>query len=160
MGIFSSFKKPAKKEEKAAKREPKVKVAKKEEVKMEPEIKEQKIKEEKAAIKPTKTNKELKEKILSKKEFHGVLIRPLITEKSTGLGILNKYVFAVDIGANKIQIAQAILNRYGVKPASVNILNFSGKKVRMGRSFGTRKGWKKAIITLPEGQAIQIQEGT
>ena len=158
MSIFDKFKKPANKEEKAAKREPKVKVVK-EEAKAEPEIKEQKIKEEKAAIKLTKINKELKEKILSKKEFHGVLIRPLITEKSTDLGALNKYVFAVDVDANKIQITQAILSRYGVKPASVNILNFSGKKVRMGRSFGTRKGWKKAIITLPEGQTIQIQEG-
>lgn len=157
MSIFDKFRKPTKKEEKTAKKEPVIKVAEKE-VKIESKKAEIK-KEEKLQVKTAMTDKELKEKILSGKEFYGILLRPLITERSTDLTSLNKYVFAVAKEANKIQVAQAILSRYGIKPIKVNILNISGKKVRMGRSFGKRKNWKKAIVTLPEGQTIKLQEG-
>ncbi|MFA5047908.1 MAG: 50S ribosomal protein L23 [Patescibacteria group bacterium] len=89
-------------------------------------------------------------------KIYNVLIRPLVTEKVTNLNKFNKYVFAVAEKANKIQIAQAILSRYGVKPLRVNVLNYAGKKVRYGRSAGKMKNWRKAVITLPEGKSIDI----
>lgn len=118
-------------------------------------------------VKPTKTEatevkasmpvKETKEK--GKKPVLGVLLKPLITEKATTLTKFNQYVFMVSGEANKISVAQAIAGRYGVKPLAVNILNQLGKQVRHGRSTGKTKDWKKAIVTLPEGKTIQVQEG-
>lgn len=88
-----------------------------------------------------------------------ILDKPLVTEKVSNLGALNKYVFAVAKSANKIEVAKAVEQVYGVKPLAVNIINMEGKKARYGRIGGRRKDWKKAIITLPEGQAIKVYEG-
>ncbi len=88
-----------------------------------------------------------------------VIIKPLITEKVSGLGALNKYVFAVAKNTNKIEIAKAMNETYGIKPTAVNIVRMIGKKARYGRIAGRRKDWKKAIVTLPEGQTIKIYEG-
>lgn len=88
-----------------------------------------------------------------------VIVKPLITEKVSGLGVLNKYVFAVAKDTNKIEIAKAIKEIYGIKPTAVNIVRMIGKKARYGRISGKRKDWKKAIITLPEGKVIKIYEG-
>jgi len=88
-----------------------------------------------------------------------VLAKPLITEKASVMGGENKYFFAVSKDANKIEITKAIKQVYGVSPASVNIINVRGKKVRSGRTMGQRKDWKKAIITLPKGVTIKIYEG-
>jgi len=87
------------------------------------------------------------------------LIRPLITEKATALNQLNKYAFEVSVRANKIQIADAIDQRYNVRPSSVNVINNRGRQVRFGKSSGTTRSWKKAIVTLPEGKTIQLHEG-
>lgn len=88
-----------------------------------------------------------------------VLLRPLVTEKGSHLGIENKYLFEVDYNTNKIEVAKAIESAYGVKPTKVNIMKFDGKKVSRGRNEGRRKRWKKAIVTLPKGKTIQIYEG-
>ncbi len=88
-----------------------------------------------------------------------VLIRPLITEKAANLGSENKYVFEVAEDANKIEIAKAVDEVYGVKPISINIIRVKGKSVRHGRKTGKRKDWKKAIVMLPEGKSINIYEG-
>lgn len=88
-----------------------------------------------------------------------VLVKPLITEKAGNLGALNKYVFAVSMGANKIEAAKAVKEIYGVKPVSVNFIKMTGKKARYGRTSGKRKDWKKAVITLPAGQSIKVYEG-
>jgi len=88
-----------------------------------------------------------------------VLLKPLVTEKVSNLGILNKYVFAVATDANKIEVAKAVKEIYGVSPISVNIINRLGKKARYGRISGKRKDWKKAIVTLPKGETIKIYEG-
>ena len=89
----------------------------------------------------------------------GILVRPLITEKASDLSQYNKHVFEVSVSANKIQIAQAIEDRYGVLPTKINIINNRGRSVRYGRSTGTTRSWKKAVITLPEGKTIKIHEG-
>jgi large subunit ribosomal protein L23 len=88
-----------------------------------------------------------------------VLLRPLVTEKGSHLGIENKYLFEVGYDTNKIEVAKAIEITYGVKPTKVNIMKFEGKVVRRGRNAGRRKRWKKAIVTLPKGKTIQIYEG-
>ena len=88
-----------------------------------------------------------------------ILVKPLITEKAANLGSESKYVFAVSIEANKIEIAKAINEIYGIKPIAVNVIRVGGKKVRHGRIQGRRKNWKKAIVTLPKGKTINIYEG-
>ena len=89
----------------------------------------------------------------------GVLLRPIITERTSALNALNQYVFEVAPSANKIIVAKAVLSRYGIKPIRVNISNYPGHSVRYGRNAGRTKSWKKAIITLPEGKSINIYEG-
>jgi len=75
----------------------------------------------------------------------------LLTEK------LNKYVFRVSTRANKIQIKQAIERLFNKKVASVNTCNYAGKKKRERRAdFGRKAHWKKAIVTLKEGEKIDL----
>lgn len=90
---------------------------------------------------------------------YSILIKPLVTEKATNLGAHNQYVFMVAKNANKIEIAKAINAVYNVKPTSVNLINMKGKKVSRGKVTGSRKDWKKAIVTLAAGQTIQVYEG-
>lgn len=88
-----------------------------------------------------------------------VIVQPLISEKAAGLAGANQYVFIVRKGANRLQVRTAIKSMYGVSPLGVNILNVRGKKVRFGRKEGARSDWKKAIVTLPAGQTINVHEG-
>jgi large subunit ribosomal protein L23 len=88
-----------------------------------------------------------------------ILIKPLVTEKSAIAESKNKYSFVVVKSANKNQIKTAIAEVYGVKPASVNVANMEGRRVRFGKSMGRRNDYKKAIITLPEGKTIDIHSG-
>jgi len=88
-----------------------------------------------------------------------VLKKPQITEKAGNLGVLNQYVFVVDIKANKITIAKAVKAIYGVKPTAVRIIRCQGKTKRYGRTIGRRKDWKKAIVSLPAGKTINLYEG-
>jgi len=88
-----------------------------------------------------------------------VIVRPLISEKAANLAGANQYVFVVRKNANRVQVRTAIKTMYGVSPLSINILNVPGKKVRFGRREGSRSDWKKAIITLPAGQTINVYEG-
>ncbi|XOU94505.1 MAG: 50S ribosomal protein L23 [Candidatus Kerfeldbacteria bacterium] len=104
-----------------------------------------------------------KKKIKTKKEDTGdaykVLIKPMVTEKGSYLGVNNQYVFEVSVNTNKIEVKKAIKQVYGVMPINVNTINVSGKKIRYGKTEGKTKNWKKAIITLAKGDKIEIQEG-
>ena len=88
-----------------------------------------------------------------------VIVKPLISEKSAILAGANQYVFVVRKDANRIQVRSAMKTMYGVSPLSINILNVRGKKVRFGRREGVRSDWKKAIVTLPAGQTINVYKG-
>ena len=88
-----------------------------------------------------------------------VLRRPLVTEKSTMLSAVGKYVFAVALGANKPQIAEAVEKAFNVHVVEVNTMHVRGKVKRMGKSKGTQASWKKAIVTLQPGEQIQVFEG-
>ncbi len=86
------------------------------------------------------------------RDARDVIIRPLISEKSTDLMEDNKYTFVVSEKANKIEIKQALEEIFGVEVEKVNTANFKGKKKRLGRfPEGKQPSWKKAIITLAEG---------
>lgn len=88
-----------------------------------------------------------------------VILRPIVTEKSAHLAATGQYIFEIDPRANKIQVKHAIRSMYSVMPTSVNIQNLDGKDVRYGRTRGTRRNWKKAIVTLPKGKKIEVYEG-
>lgn len=90
-----------------------------------------------------------------------VIIKPIITEKMTQIGEkLNRYGFLVDRKANKLQIAQAVKDLYGVEVASVNTMVFSGKNksrfTKSGVLSGRTNTRKKAIITLAKGETIDF----
>jgi large subunit ribosomal protein L23 len=86
------------------------------------------------------------------KDARAVIIRPLISEKSSGLMEEMKYTFMVSKKANKIEIKRALEEIFDVKVKAVNTANFKGKRKRLGRyPMGKQPSWKKAVITLAEG---------
>ncbi|EHG20584.1 50S ribosomal protein L23 [Selenomonas infelix ATCC 43532] len=88
-----------------------------------------------------------------------ILVRPLITERTTQLMAEGKYVFVVAKAANKIEIAKAVSEIFKVKVAKVNTVNVIGKTKRMGRTQGKRPDYKKAIVKLAPGESIEFFEG-
>lgn len=89
-------------------------------------------------------------------KHYDIIKRPIITEKSIALKEQNnKYTFAVDPKANKIEIKEAVEAIFNVKVLSVNTLNVAGKAKRMGKYEGTTSAYKKAIVELAEGQTIE-----
>jgi len=91
------------------------------------------------------------------KKSYVIIKSPLLTEKATDLGSLNKYSFWVDKRSNKVQIHDAIEDIYKVKVTSVNVLNVRGKLKRLRtREKGLTSSWKKAIVTLKEGHQIKV----
>ncbi len=89
-------------------------------------------------------------------EARDILIRPLITEKSTELMTEGKYVFVVAKKANKIEIAKAVKEIFDVKVEKVNTVNVKGKTKRIGRTSGKRPDYKKAIVKLAAGETIEF----
>ena len=91
-------------------------------------------------------------------EPHDIVQTASLTQKSTLLSEkLNKYVFRVSPRANKIQIKQAIERLFQKKVVDVNTCNYAGKKKReRTANFGRRAHWKKAIVTLAEGEKIEL----
>ncbi|MEK7158377.1 MAG: 50S ribosomal protein L23 [Patescibacteria group bacterium] len=87
-----------------------------------------------------------------------ILLQPLTSEKTTYLNALRQYTFEVTINATKIDIARAVRAVYGVIPVKVNVARGKGKPVRFGRFQGRQKRWKKAIVTLREGESIQVYD--
>lgn len=87
-----------------------------------------------------------------------IILRPLITEKNTNMMELNKYSFQVDRKATKPQIKRAIESIFGVTVTNVHTMNRRGKRRRRGRDFGYTADWKKAIVTLEEGDTIEMFE--
>lgn len=85
-----------------------------------------------------------------------VIVRPVVTEKTTDLGEHDKYVFEVATEANKSEVKQAVERFFGVKVLDVRTLNVKGKPKRLGRHLGRRKDWKKAIVTVQSGDKIDL----
>jgi large subunit ribosomal protein L23 len=95
------------------------------------------------------------------REIHpyAVLLRPIITEKTTVLTGADKYDVEVDLRANKNQIKEAVQVAYNVRVNEVNTMVMKGKPKRFGRKITNRPDWKKAIVTLVPGDKIELFEG-
>ncbi|MFH1594458.1 MAG: 50S ribosomal protein L23 [Candidatus Omnitrophota bacterium] len=90
------------------------------------------------------------------REPYSVIVSLIRTEKSGRLMPLNKYMFCVGMSANKIEIRKAIEDIYKVKVASVNTAIVRGKMKRVRFALGKTSDWKKAIVTLKQGDKIDI----
>ena len=92
---------------------------------------------------------------------YDIIKRPIITEQSMEQSEMKRYTFEVDKRANKIEIARAVEEIFGVKVAKVNTLNMRGKEKRLGaRPAGRRPSWKKAMVTLTaDSKPIEFFEG-
>jgi large subunit ribosomal protein L23 len=93
------------------------------------------------------------------KDPRDVVLKPVVSEKSYALLDNGVYTFVVHPDANKTEIRQAVEAIFGVRVTNVNTLNRKGKKKRRGRWFGTRPDTKRAIVTLAEGDRIDLFEG-
>jgi large subunit ribosomal protein L23 len=91
--------------------------------------------------------------------LYELLRRPVITEKNTFLQDQNKYSFEVFKDANKQQIKKAVEEAFNVKVISVNMITMPSKTRRVGRRQVKTSPWKKAIVTLQEGNKIEYFEG-
>ena len=89
-----------------------------------------------------------------------VIIKPIITERTSLLMEEDKHTFQVAVNANKIQIKNAVEEIFDVKVAKVRTMRMQGKMKRMGVHIGRRPSWKKAIVSLtPDSKPIEIFEG-
>ena len=93
------------------------------------------------------------------KDHRDVLLAPVVSEKSYGLLDENKYTFLVHPGANKTEIKIAVEKVFGVKVSSVNTINREGKRKRTRTGWGRRNATKRAIVTVAEGDRIDIFGG-
>ena len=88
-----------------------------------------------------------------------VLISPVVSEKSYGQIVENRYTFKVHQDAHKTQIRQAVEQLFEVHVVAVNVIKMQPKPKRRGLIKGTRPGWKKAIVEVKAGEKIDIFEG-
>ena len=89
-----------------------------------------------------------------------IVVRPLITEKSSAAYQTRKeYAFEVHPDANKHQIAEALERQFGIHVTAVRTMQVRRREVTRGRVRGTTARWKKAIVTLKEGESLPIFEG-
>jgi large subunit ribosomal protein L23 len=91
---------------------------------------------------------------------YDIVKRPLITEKSTTQKEAhNQLTFEVDRRANKVEIRRAIEKIFNVRVLDVRTIQMKGKVKRFGRSLGKRRNWKKAMVTLAQGEHVEFFEG-
>ncbi len=91
------------------------------------------------------------------KQAYGVIIRPIVTEKTSALKAeANKVTFEVKKSANKIDVKTAVEGLFDVKVEDVSTSIMRGKAKRVGRSFGRRHNWKKAVVTLKKGTDLDV----
>ena len=97
---------------------------------------------------------------MSNQDLFNVLKRPLITEKANDLkDQYNQYAFEVGFDANKVEIRRAVETLFEVRVTDIRTSVVRGKKKRVGRNFGKRPNWKKALVTLRDGDTIDFFEG-
>ena len=91
------------------------------------------------------------------KRIDNIILRPLLTEKASMLQeAQNTYAFEVDKGSSKIEIKQAVQALFGVQVTKVCTQVVRGKNKRFGRYYGKRSNWKKAFVTVAEGDALDF----
>ncbi len=140
-------------------KKPKKKKIEKKEVKKTSEVKEEMAEGKKEIKRETSPESKKISELPVKKGFniaYRTLKTPHITEKVGDLAKKNQYVFKIWPGANKTEIKKAIQDIYGVDVLDVRIIKISRKPRRLGKQRGWRKGYKKAIIKIKEGQKMEI----
>ncbi len=93
------------------------------------------------------------------KDYRDIVIRPIITERGNDSMSIGRYIFEVSIDSNKLQIKKAVEDLFKVNVEDVNTMIVKGKLRGIGRSKGKRKNWKKAVVSLREGDSIPLFEG-
>jgi large subunit ribosomal protein L23 len=96
--------------------------------------------------------------MMQNRDPRAIILRPVVSEKSYGMIAQNRYTFEVDKRATKPQIADAVTEIFGVTVEKVNTMNVAGKPRRLRYRAGTTRSWKKAIVTLKEGDSIEFFE--
>ena len=96
---------------------------------------------------------------MSNERLYDIIRSPVITEKSTALSEQNKIMFKVPVEAKKQEIKAAIEQLFGVKVKAVNTIKVHGKNKRFKGAIGKRSDYKKAIITLNEGESVDVMAG-
>ena len=96
---------------------------------------------------------------MTPERMYDVVLRPVVTEKSTQGSENNQVTFRVARRATKPEIKQAVEGLFGVKVTKVNTINMRGKVKRFRGRLGKRSDYKKAIVTLSEGQSIDVSAG-
>jgi len=96
---------------------------------------------------------------MNKERLMQVLLSPHVSEKTTGLGLYRQYAFIVASNATKTEIAAAVELMFNVKVHAVRICNVKGKTKMVGRIKGQHQDWKKAYVTLVEGNTINLGGG-
>ena len=96
---------------------------------------------------------------MNQSRLYDIIVAPVITEKSQRISEQNQVVFRVRGDATKPEIKQAVEGLFNVKVTAVNTLNVKGKVKRFRGTVGRRSDWKKAIVTLAEGQSIDVTTG-
>jgi len=92
-------------------------------------------------------------------QYEDILLEPVLSEKANLLREQGKYVFKVDMRANKIQIKEAVHRLFNVNPVSCTVMVVGGKPKRLRNRPGHTATWKKAIVRLPKDEKISIFEG-
>ena len=93
-------------------------------------------------------------------EARDIILAPVVTEKSVAALADKKYTSKVAEEANKIEVARAVAEIFGVKVAKVNTISMKGRKRRQGRNEGYTPSWKKAVVTLtPDSKTIEFFDG-
>ena len=96
---------------------------------------------------------------MNQARMYDIIVATVITEKSQRISEANQVVFRVRGDASKPEIKQAVEGLFNVKVTAVNTLNVKGKVKRFRGTVGRRSDWKKAIVTLAEGQIIDVTTG-
>jgi large subunit ribosomal protein L23 len=90
--------------------------------------------------------------------YNDIIVRPVLSEKSTDLAQVNKYVFRVPRKANKSTIGKAIKEIFKVTPVKINVIKVRGRRKRVRYQYGFTSSWKKAIVTLNPSEKIELFE--
>jgi large subunit ribosomal protein L23 len=96
------------------------------------------------------------------KTAHDIILKPIITEKSTSDAAIGKYTFEVAVAATKTEVRQAVQKIFDVKVLKVNTINYEGKTKRQGVHSGKTPSWKKAVVTIdiePKTPVYQLKGG-
>ena len=90
---------------------------------------------------------------------YDIIRRPIVTEKTTAFEGTNQVVFEVSLDANKHMIRDAVERLFDVKVIRVNTAVMQGKRKRAGKNFGKRSNWKKALVTVADGEDLNFYTG-